>query len=399
MNSSFFFWEKNSQLASFVYVFICYSELAGVVEINDGAGAGGEEQSNELAGGDEDEAGEDEGAIAMANDPELAADAEMLSQNLRHVRRRAPLHEHSGKVLQPEDLQVAHQPKQDADEQEECHPIDPTGQLQGAGHHVADRHAPGDGERNPLRPRGIPPDLVDHLSCEAGHDEERQQAEGTVELVHVARSHPLALPHELVEEEEAAEAIPADESWEADEGEGRGGGEGELNRHVVGAAAWETVEDEVGRGGHEDAEQEEDGPRHNGMACVGLVDAHPTKAGAEHPELVVRPGEAAEVRGRLARKQRLGAAAARVSVPHHFPRWVASVAAAPIDVMAVVDKRRYIHPGSELNKKKRERMDSEAQSPVSCYLYLQKEKKSCFYKDHSIITIHGDCVDWNTKFV
>lgn len=328
-------------------VFICYSELAGVVEVNDGAGAGGEKQSNELAGGDEDEAGEDEGAVAVANDPELAADAEVLSQHLRHVRPRAPLHEHGGEVLQPEDLQVAHQPKQDADEQEERHPIDPTGQLQRAGHHVPDRHSPGNGERNLLRPGGIPPDLVDHLSCEAGHDEERQQAEGTIELVHVARSHPLALPHELVEEEEAAEAIPADEGGKADEGKGGGRGEGELDRHVVGAAARETVEDEVGRGGHEDAEQEEDGPGNNGVACVGLVDAHPTKAGAERPELVVGPGEAAEVRRRLARKQRLAAAAAGVSSSHHLPRSVASFTPVPIDVMAVyIYTDRYIHHGS-----------------------------------------------------
>lgn len=111
-----------------------------------------------------------------------------------------------------------------------------------------------------------------------------------VQLLGVASSDGLALVAELVEEEEAAEAVAADEGGEAEEGEGGDAAEGELGDGVVRAGV-EVVavgagEDEMGEGGDDDGEGGEDEPGEESGPCIGLVDAEPFEPGSEIPELV-----------------------------------------------------------------------------------------------------------------
>ncbi|RWW02109.1 hypothetical protein GW17_00034815 [Ensete ventricosum] len=92
----------------------------------------------------------------------------------------------------------------------------------------------------------------------------------------------------LVEEEEVIETVVIDKSGEAEVGEVRGRGEGELNYHVVGATSGSAGEKSRKR--------------------IGLVDTDPPEVGPEAFELVINVGEVACVR-RPARQQRLGAVA------------------------------------------------------------------------------------------
>lgn len=71
-----------------------------------------------------------------------------------------------------------------------------------------------------------------------------------IKLVHIALLHSLALPYQLVKEEEATKAITADEGKKVEVGDARGRGEEELDYHVVGATSGDIREDEVeGDGG------------------------------------------------------------------------------------------------------------------------------------------------------
>ncbi|RRT85384.1 hypothetical protein B296_00010167 [Ensete ventricosum] len=120
-----------------------------------------------------------------------------------------------------------------------------TRQLQGACHHVAHHNVARNHEGHPLRSRQVPSYLVSHLPDE-----------------------------------------------KADVGETRGGGKGELDHHVAGAAGGGVGEDEVGGGGDEDAQDEEERPGDHCMPSVGLVNTHQPKVGSEVPELNVNAGEA-----------------------------------------------------------------------------------------------------------
>ncbi|RRT39796.1 hypothetical protein B296_00058884 [Ensete ventricosum] len=102
----------------------------------------------------------------------------------------------------------------------------------------------------------------------------------------------------LVEEEEVMEAVVADEGGEAEVGMAGGGGEGELDHHVVGATGgaagrtkWEAMGTKTPRRRRRKRDQDHCVP------SVGLVDTHPPEAGPKTPELVVRAREAACVRG------------------------------------------------------------------------------------------------------
>ncbi|RRT79620.1 hypothetical protein B296_00004396 [Ensete ventricosum] len=96
-------------------------------------------------------------------------------------------------------------------------------------------------------------------------------------------------------------------SSKAQVGKAGGGGEGELDHHVVGATIGGTGEDEVEGGGDEDAREEEERLGDHCVPSIGLVDAHPPEAGLEAPELVVNTREAAWVRW----QQQLGVAGGR----------------------------------------------------------------------------------------
>ncbi|RRT58442.1 hypothetical protein B296_00025849 [Ensete ventricosum] len=78
-------------------------------------------------------------------------------------------------------------------------------------------------------------------------------------------------------------------------GEAGGGGEGELDHHVVGMMDGGIGEDEVGGSGDENA-WEEEGPDEHYVPSVELVDEHSPEAGSKAHELVTNAGEAACVR-------------------------------------------------------------------------------------------------------
>lgn len=104
----------------------------------------------------------------------------------------------------------------------------------------------------------------------------------------VALPHGLGLIAELVEEEEPAEAVPADESGEADEGEGGDAAQGELRHRVVGpAVAIGAGEDKMGESGDHHGHPQENHPGEAGGPCVGLVHAQPFQPRPERLELVL----------------------------------------------------------------------------------------------------------------
>lgn len=63
---------------------------------------------------------------------------------------------------------------------------------------------------NDTRSDPVPPYLVSHLPREAQYHKDRDHPKGEVELVHVTFLHLLALPDQLIKEEEVAKAIGSD---------------------------------------------------------------------------------------------------------------------------------------------------------------------------------------------
>ncbi|RRT83367.1 hypothetical protein B296_00000634 [Ensete ventricosum] len=95
-----------------------------------------------------------------------------------------------------------------------------------------------------------------------------------------------------IEEEEAVEAVAADEGGEAEVGEAEGRGEKELDHHIIGMMGGGVGENEVGGEGDENA-QEEEGPGDHDVPSIGLVYTHPPEAGPKALELVASVGEVA----------------------------------------------------------------------------------------------------------
>ncbi|RWW15547.1 hypothetical protein GW17_00020602 [Ensete ventricosum] len=85
----------------------------------------------------------------------------------------------------------------------------------------------------------------------------------------------------LVEEEEAAEAVATCEGREAEV------------RVVVGTVGGGAGEDEVGDGGDEDAQEVEEGSGDHCMLSIGLIDAHSLGVGSEALEFVISMGKVA----------------------------------------------------------------------------------------------------------
>ncbi|RWW33327.1 hypothetical protein GW17_00001965 [Ensete ventricosum] len=93
------------------------------------------------------------------------------------------------------------------------------------------------------------------------------------------------------------EAVVADEGGEAEVGMAGGGGEGELDHHVVGATGgaagrtkWEAMGTKTPRRRRRRRRKRD---QDHCVPSVGLVDTHPPEAGPKTPELVVRAREAA----------------------------------------------------------------------------------------------------------
>lgn len=241
-----------------------------------------DQRRGELARSDQYHPEQDERPEPVADDFELPPHPEMLLEHHLHVRL---LLEHRREVLQPEDVQVAYQAEQHADEEEVGGPVDPRGQLKGTGDAAADRLVAD--KRDPPRADRVPGELVGELCSEAGGDEAGEEAGGAAELSGVSEADTAGFGGELVEEEEAAETVAAGEFGEGEEREGGGGGEGDLRDEVVRAALGAVGEREVGQGRHGNGEEEEHGPRDGGAAAVRLVQEHPTEERPETAELDV----------------------------------------------------------------------------------------------------------------
>lgn len=217
----------------------------------------------------------------MADLPELLPDPAVVLQHGGDVGEPAEL---AREPDHPQDLQVADDPEEDADHEEDRDAVHPGGDLDGA-------------ERGGPPPRGavrggggaVPVGLVRGLGEGAGEHEAGEDAEGARELRGVARLHVLGVAAEAVEVEQAAEAPRAvEERAEADVGERRGQGERDLDLPVEGPRRSGAQEaDGRGRG---DGEEEENRPGAHGRHARGggVVHAEPGQAGAEAAELVVR---------------------------------------------------------------------------------------------------------------
>ncbi|BAS89423.1 Os04g0447950, partial [Oryza sativa Japonica Group] len=258
-----------------------HRELAGGGDVDLGVGPRGGEQRGELAGRDEEEAGDDELAVAVADPPELLADAAVLPQ---HVGDVGALAEVPGEPGHPQDLQEAYDPEQHARHEEHGRAVHPRRHLQ-----RARRGGPPQRER-PVR--AVPVHLVRGVGEEAGEDEAGEEAEGPRELHGVAGADVLGVVPEPVEVEQPAQAAAPDEPGEREVGERRGEGERRLHLPVVGAARQRGARRR--RDGH--GEQREHEPRRDGAGAVRVLDAHPPQARPEAAQLVARVRHGPRVR-------------------------------------------------------------------------------------------------------
>lgn len=115
-------------------------------------------------------------------------------------------------------------------------------------------------------------------------------------MLSITISNGLALIPELIEEQESAQAEPADERGQTEEGQGGDAAEGELRHRVVGSAVEAVAvvarEHEMGEDRDDDGESEEDEPGEADGPRVGLIDAEPSEPRAEALELVLGVGGA-----------------------------------------------------------------------------------------------------------
>lgn len=269
-----------------------HREFSSVEKIILGVWPESHQGGGELAGRDHYQPCQYEHPKPVADYFELPPQPEMLSQHCFDLRFPS---EHRREVLQPQDLEVAYEPKEHAGEEEAGDPVDQGGQLERARDAVAQQGVPHEGDA--AGAGDVPPELVGDLGGEAGGDEAGEEAEGLVELEGVAEADAVGLAGQLVEKEEAAEAVAAGDGGEGKEGEGGGGGEGQLDDEVVRTALGAEGEHEVGHGRDGHGEQEKNGPGDGGaVTAAGLVEAEPAKAGAEVAEVIVAARRTPRVR-------------------------------------------------------------------------------------------------------
>jgi len=224
----------------------------------------------------------------MADDLELLADVEVLSEHGLHPSPSFLdlLEQRSGEVLEPEPLEVADEPEEDAGEEVDGAAVHPRRHLEGAREDVAEDVVGEEGDA--VGGGGVPPGLVGGLGGEAGRDEGGQEAEGEGEARGVVEPDAVALAPELVEVEQAAEPDAAEGGGEAEEPRRRGGRERELHDGGEGPAGGPEGEEEVRGGRDDDGEDEEEEPGERGLRWARrVVHAHPPQAGAEPLQLVV----------------------------------------------------------------------------------------------------------------
>lgn len=239
--------------------------------------ASGEKQRCEVANCDEEKHRDNERSIAMADNSELLPNPQMLFQNQSNIQF---LSKSVGEILQSEDLQMASQSKQNTQQKEDRNPVNPRPKLHQTAKHIGGDPIPKKRDRLPRPMAGrVPPDPVRGLDEETGQDEEGEDPERSIELGHVATEDEITLADEFIKEEESTEAVAAHECGKAEVGNGRDGGEGELDDGVVGAPGGVGGGEEgVGGDGDDDAEDDENGPGDGGAEGIGLVDAHPAEA-------------------------------------------------------------------------------------------------------------------------
>ena len=275
-----------------------HRELAGGGEIDPRMWPGGGEQRRELAGGDEHEAEDDEPPVPMADPSELVPDPAVVLEHDGDVGEPAELPREANHA---QHLQVADDPEEHADHEEDGGAVDPGGDVDRAGRGVPPGRAEGRGGP-------VPVCLVRGVGEGAGDEEAGEDAKGAVELRGVPDAHLVGVVAEAVDAEEAAEAGPAEQRGEGEVGEGRGQGERDLHLPVEGTRGRGVREREGDRGRRRDGEEEEDCAGGSGARSGGVVDAHPAEAGPEAAELVPRVRRAAGVLGRrrrlLPRQQR-----------------------------------------------------------------------------------------------
>lgn len=108
-------------------------------EVVDGVVARGE-AGGELAGGADEQRGDDEPTETVADDLELLADVEVLPEDALHPHPPF-LHldeQGAGEVLEAEALEVADEAEEDAGEEVDGAAVHPGGHLEGAGEDVAE---------------------------------------------------------------------------------------------------------------------------------------------------------------------------------------------------------------------------------------------------------------------
>ncbi|RWW87347.1 hypothetical protein BHE74_00003824 [Ensete ventricosum] len=92
------------------------------------------------------------------------------------------------------------------------------------------------------------------------------------------------------------EVVVANESGEIEVGEVEGGGEEELDHHVVSPMGGGIEEDKLEGGSDKGTNKEEEIPRDHYVPSVGLINAHTPDVGWKAPELVVNARETTCVR-------------------------------------------------------------------------------------------------------
>lgn len=240
---------------------ITYEEVAGVGEALSVLGGERDEEGAELADGDGDEAAEDEHPVPVARGEQLRPDPAVLREDLvRPGARRLLDVEHVVDPLEAQDLELAGEPEQHAHQQEHPRPVHPRRHRQHQRHrsprHLMEEGRGGEWRCGPRRWQGgLEADggeeedcLVARLDAERWEEDERQDAEGAVELALVAAAHGGGVVAEpAVEEQKPPEpaAACAIAGAAAEEGGEREEGDGGERR---GRERGEAVEGDGGRG-------------------------------------------------------------------------------------------------------------------------------------------------------
>lgn len=99
-------------------------------------GPSGNQKRSKLTTGHQHQRQQDEGSEPMAYDPQMLPDSKVLGQDGPHIGVNV---EDRGKVFKPQDLEVADQTEENANEENDGRPIEPRAELHDTCYDVA-RH-------------------------------------------------------------------------------------------------------------------------------------------------------------------------------------------------------------------------------------------------------------------